>query len=120
MDLSIIIAHYDPGNHPNCLESFHKTLLQIEKQKENYSIEIIIADDGSVANDKIKNIATNKLETGAKMIYCLNDKELNLWKKRNGYNYPSIKQWLFLPKIAAFRKFQNEHLKTKASRKSVD
>ena len=42
MDLSIIIAHYDPGNHPLCLKSFHKTLNQIESQKGNYKIEVII------------------------------------------------------------------------------
>ena len=50
MDLSIIITHFNPGNHPNCLESFHKTLSSINKS--NYSIEIIIADDGSTTNKK--------------------------------------------------------------------
>ena len=50
MDLSIIIAHYDPGNHLDCLNSFQKTLTEILAQKAEYSIEIIIADDGSVSN----------------------------------------------------------------------
>ena len=50
MDLSIIIAHYDPGNHPDCLNSFKKTLTEISAQKAEYGIEIIIADDGSVSN----------------------------------------------------------------------
>ena len=33
MHLSIIIAHYEPINHTSCIESFHKTLDQIESQK---------------------------------------------------------------------------------------
>ena len=53
MDLSIIIAHYDPGNHLDCLNSFQKTLTEILAQKAEYSIEIIIADDGSVSNKDI-------------------------------------------------------------------
>ena len=53
MDLSIIIAHYDPGNHPDCLNSFKKTLTEISAQKAEYGIEIIIADDGSVSNKDI-------------------------------------------------------------------
>ena len=43
MDLSIIIAHYNPGNHPTCLDAFHKTISTINHL--NFSIEIIIADD---------------------------------------------------------------------------
>ena len=32
MDLSIIIAHYDPGNHASYRESFNQTLSQIESR----------------------------------------------------------------------------------------
>ena len=56
MDLSIIIAHYDPGNHSDCLHSFHKTLSVLSDQKGNLNIEIIIGDDGSPGN---KNIIKN-------------------------------------------------------------
>ena len=53
-DLSIIIAHYRPNSD---LENpLNKTISIIEKQKLNYNIEVIIADDGS---DYTKNIITN-------------------------------------------------------------
>ena len=35
MDLSIIIAHYDPGNHPKCIDFFQRTLNSIIEQKED-------------------------------------------------------------------------------------
>ena len=53
MDLSIVIAHYDPGNHPDCLLSFHKTLSALSDQKGDLDIEIIIGDDGSPSNEYI-------------------------------------------------------------------
>ena len=53
MDLSIIIAHYNPENHPNSLQSFHKTLSSICNQKGKFNIEVIIADDGSDYSNKI-------------------------------------------------------------------
>ncbi len=58
MDLSIIIAHFDPGNHPVCVASFKKTLETISSQNENYNIEVIIADDGSPTNKIIRKMET--------------------------------------------------------------
>jgi len=97
MDLSIIITHFNPGNHPNCLESFHKTLSSINEC--NYSIEIIIADDGSVTNKGIQNIAKSSINQNGKKIYHLQGELLEFWKKENNFNYPIIKHWLYLPKI---------------------
>ena len=54
MDLSIIIAHYDPGNHLDCLYSFHKTLSTLSNQQRDLDIEIIIGDDSP--GDEIKAI----------------------------------------------------------------
>tara|TARA_Y100000590_G_scaffold410778_1_gene504141 strand:- start:1630 stop:2460 length:831 start_codon:yes stop_codon:yes gene_type:complete len=96
MDLSIIITHFNPGNHPNCLESFHKTLSSINKS--NYSIEIIIADDGSTTNKKIQNITKKFINQNGKKIYHLKGGSLESWKKENDFNYPNIKHWLYLPK----------------------
>ena len=47
MDLSIIIAHYDPGDYPSCIESFHKTLNQIECQKGDYEMDCRNTNCGS-------------------------------------------------------------------------
>ena len=64
MDLSIIIAHYDPGDYPSCIESFHKTLNQIESQKGDYEIEISSSENFD--NQKIRQISLqseNSLKT---------------------------------------------------------
>ena len=98
MDLSIIIAHYDPGNHPNCLDSFHKTLSQIELQKATFNIEVIIADDGSTSNKGIQSYGLSKSNQENHTILCLKGKNLAKWKKENNYDYPSIHNWLYLPK----------------------
>ena len=80
MDLSIIIAHYNPANYPDCLQSFHKTLAEISAQKKNYTIEIIIADDGSVSNKGLIHKRTSKLIESGKEIYSLTNGELEKWK----------------------------------------
>ncbi|RMZ49881.1 glycosyltransferase family 2 protein [Candidatus Marinimicrobia bacterium PRS2] len=98
MDLSIIIAHYDPGSHPNCLDSFHKTLTNIEAQKGNHSIEIIIADDGSASNEDVIQISTRQINESGKIIYNLTGEKLEQWKVEKGYNYTEIRHWLYLPK----------------------
>ena len=99
MDLSIIIAHYDPGNHPSCIESFHNTLKQIELQKEDYEIEVIIADDGSVTHQNIQSLGSPLRDLDEKIIYQLKGKNLSNWKNENDFNYSSITHWLYLPKI---------------------
>jgi len=98
MDLSIIIAHYDPGNHPNCLLSFHKTLSSILEQKKNLNIEIIVCDDGSINNIDIMNDKTSIIKKSNKSVYYLNNEDLNKWKLKKSFNYPDITTWLYYPK----------------------
>ena len=69
MDLSIIIAHYDPGNHASYRESFYKTLSQIESQKGNYEIEVLIADDGSVTHQDIQSLGSPMTDPDQHTIY---------------------------------------------------
>ena len=99
MDLSIIIAHYDPGNHPSCIESFHKTLKQIESQKKNYDIEVIIADDGSVTHQDIQSLGSPIKDPDKQTIYQLKGNALLNWKRDNEFDYSFISHWLYLPKI---------------------
>ncbi|SVD63561.1 uncharacterized protein METZ01_LOCUS416415, partial [marine metagenome] len=73
MDLSIIIAHYDPGNHSKYIDSFQRTLNTIIEQKNNISIEIIIADDGSPSNQKLVEINTSRINQNGKIIYCVSN-----------------------------------------------
>ena len=89
MDLSIIIAHYNPGNHPTCLDAFHKTISTINHL--NFSIEIIIADDGSITNKNIPMLAKSKINQNDKNIFHLHGKSLEIWKKENNFDYPMIK-----------------------------
>ena len=98
MDLSIIIAHYDPGNHLDCLNSFQKTLAEILAQKDKYKIEIIIADDGSVSNKNIIQNGADKINESGKNIYYLTGDKLVKWKIEKGYYYTEITHWLYLPK----------------------
>ena len=98
MDLSIIIAHYDPGNHSKYIDSFQRTLNTIIEQKNNISIEIIIADDGSPSNQKLVEINTSRINQNGKIIYCVSNEKLDTWKKEKKYLYPEIWHWLYLPK----------------------
>ena len=98
MDLSIIIAHYDPGNHPSCLEAFYNTLHQIESQKRNYEIEIIIADDGSATHQDIQSLGSKIADTDGRTIYQLKGNLLLNWKNANQFDNSSISHWLYLPK----------------------
>ena len=89
MDLSIIIAQYDPGNHASCIESFNKTLSQIEFQKGDYEIEVIIADDGSVTHRDIQSLGYPITDQDKRTIYKLKGNALSVWKKENDFNYSS-------------------------------
>ena len=99
MDLSIVIAHYDPGNHPDCLLSFHKTLSALSEQKGDLDIEIIIGDDGSPSNEYIIQNHTTKIQQSGNTIFCLEGEKLNQWKMDKKYKYLDIKRWLYSPKI---------------------
>ena len=99
MDISIIIAHYDPGNHADCLHSFHKTLSTLSNQQSNLDIEIIIGDDGSPNNEYFVQHHTSEIDQSGKAIFCLEGEKLNQWKTENAYDYPRLKIWLYSPKI---------------------
>ena len=99
MDLSIIIAHYNPGENNSYLNSFYKTLQKIEEQKEKYKVEIIIADDGSLTHKNIINSGTLKYDKDQRAYYHLQGRQLNQWKENNNFYYNSIKHWIYLPKI---------------------
>ena len=98
MDLSIIIAHYDPENHPTCIDFFQRTLNSIIEQKESYNIEIIIADDGSFSNKKLVEISNSQIDQNGKTIYCVSNEKLDTWKAGKECPYPEIQHWLYLPK----------------------
>ena len=99
MDISIIIAHYDPGNHADCLHSFHKTLSTLSNQQSNLDIEIIIGDDGSPNNEYFVLHHTSEIDQSGKAIFCLEGEELNQWKTEHAYDYSRLKIWLYSPKI---------------------
>ena len=98
-DLSIIIAHYLP-NKLKYSNPLIKTLNLIAEQKENFNIEVIIADDGSnytkhIQSNYDKIIENNKSDR--KIYYIesdkINDLITNLKLKNN-----LIKKWVYLPK----------------------
>ena len=87
IDLSIIIAHYLPIDNQK-LNPLIKTLESINSQKNNYNIEIIIADDGSdYTNDIINNFSKKKsIKDDKRDIYISNNKKINEnTLKNNGY-----------------------------------
>ena len=98
MDLSIIIAHYDPGNHPNCVASFKKTLESISSQKNDYNIEIIIADDGSINNNTIQILQTQTILQNGRHVHLLENSLLNEFLESRSMNESQISKWLYLPK----------------------
>jgi len=98
-DLSIIIAHYLP-NKLKYSNPLIKTLNLIAEQKENFNIEVIIADDGSnytkhIQSNYDKIIENNKSDR--KIYYIesdkINDLITNLKLKNN-----LINKWVYLPK----------------------
>ena len=98
LDLSIIIAHFDPGNHPNCATSFKKTLENISNQNENYNIEIIIADDGSPSNKTIQTMQTPTILQNGRQVHLLENSPLNEFLESRSMNGFKISKWLYLPK----------------------
>lgn len=98
MDISIIIAHFDPGDSPACVESFHKVLNDISEQRENLDIEILIADDGSLSHSEISRMDTSKIKSNGREIHCLSATPLKKWLKKNNCSDKLISHWLYLPK----------------------
>ena len=98
MDLSIIIAHYNPISHPTSHLSFHKTLSIICDQKGNRNIEIIIGDDGSPNNNEIINNFSYEIIQSGEKVFCITENKLKNWKINNEYQYSALKKWLYYPK----------------------
>ncbi len=99
MELSIIIAHFDPGNHPHCFDSFCRTLEEINKQKSKHSIEIIIADDGSPMNSNISSMDVNSINWNDRIIFdMVNHKLLHFLNRKKLPGIEDISHWLYLPK----------------------
>ena len=96
--LSIIIAHYKPNSSKD--NPLYKTLSVIQKQKSNFNIEIIIADDGSGYTNKIINNYSkkNKIENDSRNIYFLENEKLKEMLIKNNIRPNNIKRWVYLPK----------------------
>ena len=77
-----------------------KTLESINSQKNNYNIEIIIADDGSdYTNDIINNFSKKKsIKDDKRDIYISNNNKLSLWLKNKNINPDLISNWVYIPK----------------------
>jgi len=98
MQITFIIAHYDPGSKGECRQSFVRTLDTIHAQKEDFNVEIIVADDGSKYEDDFSTFSTNTINQNGRTIHHLKDDELDSWLKKEDYNFPEISHWLYLPK----------------------
>ena len=97
-ELSIIIAHYKPKFSKN--NPLNKTLSIIQKQKSNFNIEIIIADDGSAyTNESIKNYSKkSNIKNDSRSIYYLENEILKEMLTKNNIIPNNIKRWVYLPK----------------------
>ncbi len=96
MDLSIIIAHFDPGDRPDCVESFYKVLDTIQAQQGNLKVEVIIADDGSPSNSSIPTLETTVLHEGEKRVHLLSGKPLQSWLTQESFKGNHPNHWLYL------------------------
>lgn len=97
--LSIIIAHYLP-NTLGSINPLIKTLSIINQQKENFNIEVIVADDGSKYS---KQIITNhsrliEINNSHRKLYCLEDNKLNQFLEKLDISKNLIDKWIYLPK----------------------
>ncbi len=98
MDISFIIAHYDPGSKGECRQSFVRTLDSIHAQKGEHNVEIIIADDGSKYENDFSTFSSVEINQNGRTIHHFKDNELLEWLKMEDYNFPEISHWLYLPK----------------------
>lgn len=98
MNLSIIIAHYDPGNSSEYFTAFRRTLESIHEQKNDFNIEIIIADDGSSHSSELPNFTKNYIISDDRIIYHLQENKLSNWLANTNFSYPEISNWLYFPK----------------------
>ena len=100
MRLSIIIAHFDPGNNIDYKNAFVKTLKSIISQCEFDDVEVIIADDGSHYSPNYLSSQNTKFHNND-TYQDLNKNEFNviLDKYYNNKEVGSaIDKWIILPK----------------------
>jgi len=98
MDVSIIIAHYDPGNNAECREAFQETLRRIQRQTDSLSAEVIVADDGSPENGHIHSLTREKIYSDDRQEALLRGKELADWIGDKDPVLQVVTHWLYLPK----------------------
>jgi hypothetical protein len=96
-DLSIIIAHFKPEDLTN--NPLIKTINEINNQKEQYKIEIIIADDGSLYDYPFKENYSTISSFKDKDVYILDDKILKEFLLIQNLNIKGISKWVHYPKI---------------------
>jgi len=103
MQLSIIIAHFDPGNNVEYQEAFIKTLESIKDQGYLDDVEVIVADDGSHYSSNFLSV-NNKTKLHNNEAYLnLSKKEINLILEKHYNNKDigsTINKWILLPKKA--------------------
>lgn len=98
-DLSIIIAHYLP-NKFEAVNPLIKTLNLINQQKENFKIEVIIADDGSDYTKKIKSSYSQiiTIKESNRKIYSIENNKVHDLITNLKLTTNLINKWVYLPK----------------------
>lgn len=95
-DLSIIIAHFRPKDLEN--NPLIKTINEINNQKNQYKIEIIIADDGSLYNYPFQENYSTINNFKGEDIYILENKILDSYLVNQKINVKKISKWVHYPK----------------------
>ena len=97
-DLTIIIAHYFSQNSVQ-LNPLFKTIDIIFEQKNNYNIEVIIADDGSDYSAEIINNYSKKIEIedDPRDVFIVEEDILRNFLTNHNIKH-SINKWVYLPK----------------------
>ena len=98
--ITIIIAHYDPGDSDKIKNAFIKTLVSIEQQINNYNVEVIVADDGSYYTSSLEStLGIKKKELDS--YYQLDSSQIQqllLEYYNNEQGAEIIANWIILPK----------------------
>tara|TARA_B100001142_G_scaffold113394_1_gene115463 strand:+ start:5688 stop:6521 length:834 start_codon:yes stop_codon:yes gene_type:complete len=96
-DLSIIIAHFKPRDLIS--NPLIKTISEINNQKGEYKIEIVIADDGSLYDYPFEKKYSSISCFKEKDVYLLNDKILKEFLLAQSLDIKGISKWVHYPKI---------------------
>ena len=96
-DLSIVIAHFKPKELIN--NPLIKTISEINNQKNQFNIEIIIADDGSLYDYSFEKNHSIKNNFKGEDVYILENQILNEFLVAQNLNISGISKWAHYPKI---------------------